>query len=205
MNASDSPGRRRGAAPSSCRATHRRGDTLAQDTWLLVQGSCDTSHCQKGQGHLRQAASHPAGLRDSSACKTRRQHFFPTLPSGSSHTPCSSSAGKVFPTCHVYGHRDGALLETCPACGGGAGSSPDTQPGAGGLRAVCGLSHDHPRERGWAQPPPRSLPTEWHHSGKQPRAEAPRPLCHRCPSPEPPGNKEMQLAVNVRHFTGRHL
>lgn len=58
--------------------------------------------------------------------------------------PRAPAPGEVFPTRRVLcGHGDGALLETCPAHSGGAGSNPDTQPGAGG---ALGSS--------WAQPWP---------------------------------------------------
>jgi len=54
----------------------------------------------------------------------------------------------------------------------------------------------------WAQPPPRSLPTQQHRSGHEGATSggtvSPVPLL---PVPEPPGDEEMQLMVNVRRHT----
>lgn len=125
----------------------------------------------------------------------------PALLSRRSYALCSSSTGKVFPACLVHGYGDRALLETCPAHGRGAGSSPDTQrvQFMGSAMATHGTGAELSR-----------LLRQFPSSGvtvaiQQPRAEAPHSLCHCCPSLEPPGNEEMQLALNVRHFTCHRL
>lgn len=207
VNPSDSLGRRRGAGPSSCRTTHSWAVTPAQDTGLSVHGSCATAKRDRaGCSKPYPPPPPPAGLGDDSACKTHRQHFCLPLAEQELIRPVPQLQGRSFQpaVCCVDTGTERCWRPAQPTV---EGLGPTLTPSRvlGGLWAVHGLSHGHPRRRGWPQPLPWSLPTEQHRSGKQPQTEARRPLCHRCPSPEPPGDEEMQSAVNVRHFMCHHL